>query len=76
MVSNNHVNPMLEQPCNLWSCGNTIINRNDKIGLLILNNALKRRLRKTVALIKAMRNVGAHMLSTQTSQRKRQQTGG
>ena len=76
MVGNDNINALLQQPSNLMCSRNAIINRNDKIGLAICHNTIKSCSRQAIALIKTVRNIGAHMIGTHATKRQGEQTGG
>ena len=56
VVRNHQIDPQALQIRNLFLGGNAVIDRHDQLGASKLVNAVERRARKTVALVKAMRN--------------------
>ena len=63
MVRDHQIDPQALQIGNLFLGGNAVIDGHDQLGASELVNAVERRARKTVALVKAMwnkrRNIGA-----------------
>ena len=56
MVRDHQIDPQALQIGNLFLGGNAVIDGHDQLGASELVNAVERRARKTVALVKAMRN--------------------
>ena len=74
MVRDHQIDPQALQIGNLFLGGNTVIDSHDQLGASELVNAVERRARKTVALVKAMRNKRRD-IGAKRAQRLGQQAG-
>ena len=74
MVRDHQIDPQALQVGNLFLGGNAVIDGHDQLGASELVNAVERRARKTVALIKAMRNKRRD-IGAKRAQRLGQQAG-
>ena len=74
MVRNHQIDPQALQIGNLFLGGNTVIDGHDQVGLGELVNAVERRTRQAVALVKAMRNKRCD-IGAKRAQRLGQQAG-
>ena len=74
MVRDHQIDPQALQIGNLFLGGNAVIDGHDQLGASELVNAVECRARKTVALIKAMRNKRRD-IGAKRAQRLGQQTG-
>ena len=74
MVRDHQIDPQALQIGNLFLGGNTVIDGHDQVGLGELVNAVERRTRQAVALVKAMRNKRCD-ISAKRAQRLGQQAG-
>ena len=74
MVRDHQIDPQALQIGNLFLGGNAVIDGHDQLGASELVNAVERRARKTVALIKAMRNKRRD-IGAKRAQRLGQQAG-
>ena len=74
MVRDHQIDPQALQIGDLFLGGNAVIDGHDQLGASELVNAVERRARKTVALVKAMRNKRRD-IGAKRAQRLGQQTG-
>ena len=74
MVRDHQIDPQALQIGNLFFGGNAVIDGHDQLGTSELVNAVERRARKTVALVKAMRDEWCD-IGAKRSQRLGQQAG-